>query len=64
MAKYEVQWVRVEHRVWTLDIEAEDRDEAYRKAREFARSTEFNNIIEDYEITHADEFVNDIDEVE
>ena len=60
--KYEVQWVRVEHQVALIEVEAEDEDEAKAKAIKVARS----NAIEDYEfdVVYADEFVNDVEEVD
>lgn len=62
MKTYEVQWVRVEHQVAIIEVQAKDEAEAHTKAVEVARS----NAIEDYEfdVVYADEFVNDINEVE
>ena len=61
MKTYEVQWVRVEHQVAIIEVQAEDEEDATEKAREIARST----AIEDYEfdVVYADEFVNDVEEV-
>ena len=64
MKTYEVQWVRVEHQVWTFEIEAEDEEDAAEKAREFSLSSKFNDMAEDYEVVYADEFANDIEEIE
>ena len=60
--KYEVQWVRVEHKVALIEVDAKDKNEAHVKAVEIARS----NAIKDYEfdVVYADEFVNDINEVQ
>ena len=62
MKTYEVQWVRVEHQVAIIEVQAKDEAEAHTKAVEIARS----NAIEDYEfdVVYADEFVNDVEEVE
>lgn len=60
--KYEVQWVRVEHQAYTIEVEANDEAEAHTKAVAFARSSEFD--ADDYDVVYADEFVNDISEVE
>ena len=61
MSKYRVQWVRVEHQVWEVEIEAADEDEANAKAKQFARSKEFEQIAGDYEVVYADEFINDVE---
>ena len=60
--KYEVQWVRVEHQVTLIEVDAENETEAAEKAKAFAHSDKFSAF--DYEVVYADEFVNDINEVE
>lgn len=61
MKTYEVQWVRVEHQVYTIEVQAEDEEDAAKKAKELARSESFDS--DDYEVVYADEFVNDVEEV-
>lgn len=61
--KYEIEWVRVEHQVWTFEVEAKDEDEAADKARKFVLSSKFNDIADDYKVVYADEFVNGVEEV-
>ena len=61
MKTYEVQWVRVEHQVTLIEVQANDEEDAAEKARAFARSEEFS--VFDHEVVYADEFVNDVEEV-
>ena len=61
MKTYEVQWVRVEHQAYTIEVQAHDKNEAHTKAVAFARSSAFD--ADDYEVVYADEFVNDVEEV-
>lgn len=58
MKKYEVQYARIEHQVYFLEVEAEDEEQA----RELAREQFMGD--EEYRVVHADEFVNGIEEVE
>lgn len=60
--KYEVQWVRVEHQVTLIEVDAENETEAAEKAQKIARSNGFEDY--EYDVVYADEFVNDINEVE
>ena len=60
--KYEVQWVRVEHQVTLIEVDAKNETEAAKKAQEIARSNGFEDY--EYDVVYADEFVNDINEVE
>lgn len=62
MKTYEVQWVRVEHQATLIEVQAHDKNEAHTKAVAFARSSAFD--ADDYDVVYADEFVNDINEVE
>lgn len=57
MKKYTVQYVRIEHQVYTLEVEAEDADEAEEIARENFDGSE------EYKVVHAEEFVQDIEEI-
>jgi hypothetical protein len=57
MKKYEVQYARIEHQVYLLEVEAENED----SARELARE-QFTGD-EEYRVVHAEEFINQIDEV-
>ena len=58
MKKYEVQYARIEHQVYLLEVEAEDEEQACELAREQFMGDE------EYRVVHADEFVNGIEEVE
>jgi len=58
MKKYEVQLARIEHQVYFLEIEAEDEEQARELAHE-----QFTGD-EEYRVVHAEEFINQIDEVE
>jgi hypothetical protein len=58
MKKFIVQYARIEHFIYLLDIEAETEEQA----RELAR-LEFTGD-EDYKIVHAEEFVLNVMEVE
>jgi len=56
MKKYEVQYVRVEHQVYFLEVEAEDEDHA-----EDVASEEFTGS-ENYKVVHAEEFIQEVKE--
>ena len=58
MKKFDVQYARIEHFVYFLEIEAENEEQA----RELARS-EFTGD-EDFRVVHAEEFINQIDEID
>jgi hypothetical protein len=58
MKKYQVQYVRIEHQVYFLEVEAEDEEHA-----ESVAAIEFTGS-EDYKVVHAEEFINQVDEVE
>ena len=57
MKKYTVQFVRIEHQVYTLEVEAEDAEQAEELASESFDGSE------DYKVVHAEEFVQDVEEV-
>ena len=57
MKKFTVQYVRVEHQVYFLEVEAEDEDAAEEMA-----AKNFDGS-EDYKVVHAEEFVQDVEEV-
>ena len=61
MKTYEVQWVRVEHQVTLIEVQANDEEDAAKKAQEIARSAGFEDY--EYDVVYADEFVNDVEEV-
>lgn len=63
MAKkiYEITFARVEHQVWRFEVDATDEDQARELAEAYMDSPEFD--WDDYEVVHADEFINGIDEV-
>lgn len=56
--KYQVQYVRIEHQVYLLEIEANSAEEADEKAEE-----EFTGD-EEYKVVHAEEFVLEVKELE
>jgi hypothetical protein len=58
MKKFIVPYVRIEHQVYFLEIEAEDEDSAEDVARE-----QFDGSGE-YKVVHAEEFIQDIKEME
>lgn len=57
MKKYTVQYVRIEHQVYFLEVEAEDADEAEEIACENFDGSE------DYKVVHAEEFVQEVEEI-
>lgn len=57
MKKYTVQYVRIEHQVYTLEVEAEDEEHAEELASEAFDGSE------DYKVVHAEEFVQDVEEI-
>ena len=61
MKTYEVQWVRVEHQVTLIEVQAKDEEDAAKKAQEIARSNGFEDY--EYDVVYADEFVNDVEEI-
>lgn len=61
MKTYEVQWVRIEHQVTLIEVQAENEEDAAIKAKEIARSAGFEDY--EYDVVYADEFVNDVEEV-
>lgn len=58
MKTFLVQYVRIEHQVYFLEVEAEDEDHA-----EDAASAEFTGS-EDYKVVHAEEFIQEVKEKE
>ena len=64
---FEISFVRIEHHVYNFEVEVEhdDEDEAYELAKEKAEkyidSDEFD--WDSFDTVHAEEFINDIDEV-
>ena len=58
MKKFDVQYARIEHQVYFLEVEAETEEQA----RELARQ-QFTGD-EDYKVVHAEEFINQINEIE
>lgn len=58
MKKYEVQYVRIEHQVYFLEVEAENEEAAEEVAcKEFTGS-------EEYKVVHAEEFIQEVKEKE
>ena len=58
MKTYRVQYVRIEHQVYFLEVCAENEEQA-----EEIASDQFDGD-GDYEIVHAEEFINQVDEIE
>jgi hypothetical protein len=60
MKKFKVPYVRIEHQVTFFEIEAEDEESAEEKVREIYSNSDqaFN-----YEVVHAEEFIQDIEEI-
>ena len=56
MKTYQVQYVRIEHQVYFLEIEAESEDEAEEIAED-----EFDGS-GDYKVVHAEEFIQEVKE--
>jgi hypothetical protein len=56
MKTYQVQYVRIEHQVYFLEIEAESEDEAEEIAED-----EFDGSGE-YKVVHAEEFIQEVKE--
>ena len=61
MAKFQVQFVRIEHNLHTFIIEADSEEDVRDLADEYISSDEFD--WDDYETVHADEYINDIEEL-
>jgi hypothetical protein len=57
MKKFEVQYVRIEHQVYFLEVEAENEDDAEDVAQD-----EFTGS-ENYKVVHAEEFIQDVKEL-
>ena len=57
MKKFDVQYARIEHFVYLLEVEAETEEQASIIAR-----LQFTGD-EDYKVVHAEEFINQVDEV-
>jgi hypothetical protein len=56
MKTFLVQYVRIEHQVYFLEVEAEDEDHA-----EDVACDEFTGS-EDYKVVHAEEFIQEVKE--
>ena len=58
MAKFMVSYVRIEHQVYLLEVEADTPKEA-----EAIADAEFTGS-EPFEVVHAEEFINHVEEME
>jgi hypothetical protein len=58
MKTYRVAYVRIEHQVYYLEVCAENEEQAEEIAED-----QFTGD-ENYEVVHAEEFINQIDEIE
>ena len=57
MKKFKVPYVRIEHQVYMLEVEAEDEESAKAKARKIFDGGD------NYTVVHAEEFIQDIEEI-
>jgi len=55
--KYRVHYVRIEHQVYLLEVEANSEEEAEDMAEEQYTGAE------PYTVVHAEEFINQVDEI-
>ena len=58
MKTYRVQYVRIEHQVYFVEVCAENEEQAEEIAKQ-----QFNGD-EEHDVVHAEEFINQIDELE
>ena len=56
MKKFTVEYVRIEHQVYFMEIEAENEEDAEEKAED-----QFDGS-GDYKVVHAEEFIQDVKE--
>ena len=61
--KYQVHYVRIEHQLYLIDVEAGSKDEAEEKAEALFCDDGLEDY-DNYEVVHAEEFVNQVDELE
>ena len=60
MKKFLVSLARIEHRVYQIEVEANDRDEASDMAQKLWE--EDDEAFTDFGCVHAEEFINDVEE--
>jgi hypothetical protein len=60
--KYQVHYVRIEHQLYLIEVEADSADEAEEKAEEVFCNDGLSDY-DNYEVVHAEEFVNQVEEV-
>jgi hypothetical protein len=58
MKKFKVPYVRIEHQVYIFEVEAEDQEQAENMARELYNGSE------NYDVVYAEEFIQDVEEIE
>ena len=58
MNKYQVHYVRIEHQVYLIEVCAENEKQAEQIASEQFTGSE------NYNVVHAEEFINQVDEIE
>lgn len=61
--KYQVHYVRIEHQLYLIEVEANSKDEAEEKAEELYCEDGLEDY-DNYEVVHAEEFVNHVEEIE
>lgn len=62
MKKFTVHYVRIEHQVFLIDVDAKNAEEAETKAEELFLNGDIDDY-DDFEVVHAEEFVNQVDEI-
>ena len=60
--KYQVQYVRIEHQIYTLEVEADSKDQAEDKADEMFCDGDYD--ADSYNVVHAEEYIQQVDELE
>ena len=60
--KYQVHYVRIEHQLYLIEVEADSKDEAEEKAEELFCEDGLPDY-DNYKVVHAEEFVNHVEEI-
>lgn len=56
--KYQVQYVRIEHQIYTLEVEADSEDQAENKADEMFCNGDYD--ADSYNVVHAEEYIQQV----
>jgi len=62
MAKFRIHYVRIEHHVYLLEVDAKNQQEAEEKADVMFAEGDYDP--DSYNIVHAEEFINQVDKME